>query len=137
MTGFWDNPEMAVGGDYVAFTNVGDTVQGTITALGVKRWDDGTLSPQLVIATDQGDKTLTAGQVRLKAALAEQRPEVGDHIVVTLSQIEKRTGGKTLKHFDVEVGRGAHTTPAPAAAGVDTSTLPPAAAAALKAAGLA
>lgn len=135
MTGFWDNPEMAVGGDYVAFTNVGDTVQGTITALGVKRWDDGTLSPQLVIATDQGDKTLTAGQVRLKAALAEQRPEVGDHIVVTLSQIEKRTGGKTLKHFDVVVDR-AGATPAPAAA-VDTSGLPPEAAAALKAAGLA
>jgi hypothetical protein len=54
---------------------------------------------------------LTAGQVRLKAALAEQRPEAGDHLTVTLKQVEKRSGGKTLKHFDVEIKRGSGDKP--------------------------
>ena len=93
-------------GEYVKFNEVGDTVTGTVTALGVKHWDDGNKSPQLTLDTDEGPKTLTAGQVRLKLALAEQRPEVGDRIRVELTQIEKRSGGKTLKHFKVDVQRG-------------------------------
>ena len=36
------------------------------------------------------ERTITAGQVRLKAALVEQRPEVGDHIKVKFTQNEKR-----------------------------------------------
>jgi hypothetical protein len=112
----WDEIGIA-SGDFVKFENVGDTVTGTVTALGVKLWDDGTKSPQLELDTDDGSKTLTAGQVRLKLALAEQRPEVGDRIRVELTQIEKRNGGKTLKHFDVKVQRGsAGAAPAPAAA---------------------
>ncbi len=137
----WDNPEMSTGGEYVKFEKVGDTVTGKITVLGVKRWDDGSISPQLTLQTGDGERTLTAGQVRLKAALVEHRPEEGDTITVTLSDIEKRSGGKTLKHFTVSVDRG--STPAasaPAAAapagGVDLTTLPPEAQAALKAANL-
>jgi len=59
-----------------------------------------------MLDTKDGEIALTAGQVRLKAALAEQRPEVGDTLTVKLTEIEKRAGGKTLKHFDVAVIKG-------------------------------
>lgn len=111
----WDSPGMSVGGDYVKFEQVGDRVAGTIVEVTVKRWDDGSISPQLLLDTPDGPKTVTAGQIRLKAALAEQRPEKGDHITITLADIERRSGGKTLKHFDVTVQRAtAATQTAPA-----------------------
>jgi hypothetical protein len=98
----WDDISVDTG-DYVSFVDVGDSVTGVITGLSTKTWDNGKTDPQLTIRTEDGEKTLTAGQVRLKAALAEQRPNVGDTIWIKLSQIEKRTGGKTLKHFEVAV----------------------------------
>ena len=134
----WDNPEMSVGGDYVKFDNIGDTVSGKILVVGIKRWDDGSVAPQLVLDTADGEKTLTAGQVRLKAALAEKRPEEGDTLTVTLRDIEKRAGGKTLKHFDVAVARnGDPAAPAPAAPAPAPGGLSAEQQAALKAAGLA
>ena len=102
----WDDPSMKVGGDYVKFEAVGDSVSGTLLSVGAHKWEDGSVSPKLLIDTGDGEKTVTAGQIRLKAALAEQRPEAGDKIKITLTQIEKRQGGKTLKHFDVQVQRG-------------------------------
>lgn len=115
----WDDPNLKAGGEFVSFENIGDTVSGTITAIRTHRFDDGKVVPQILLTTDDGEeRTLTAGQVRLKAELAEQRPEAGDHLKVTLSQVEKRAGGKTLKHFNVTVTRGgqpAAATPAAAA----------------------
>jgi len=114
----WDDPEIKAGGEFVKLENVGDTVSGTVTAIRAHRFDDGKVAPQVLLVTDEGEeRTLTAGQVRLKAELAEQRPEAGDHLKVTLSEIEKRAGGKTLKHFDVVITRGTGT-PAPAVAPV-------------------
>lgn len=112
----WDSPGMNVGGDYVKFDQIGDNIAGIIIEVTVKRWDDGTISPQLLLDTPDGVKTVTAGQIRLKAALAEQRPEKGDHISIRLSDIERRSGGKTLKHFDVQVQRGGLPAPSAAAA---------------------
>lgn len=107
-TSIWDNPEMKVGGDYIKFDNVGDTITGTVLSVGAHKWDDGTVSPQVLLQTADGEeKTITAGQIRLKAALAEKRPEVGDTLTVTYTELEKRAGGKTLKHFDVKVNKGA------------------------------
>jgi hypothetical protein len=103
----WDDPELRVGGDFVKFENVGDTISGTISAVRAHRFDDGKVAPQILLTTDDGEeKTITAGQVRLKVALSEERPEAGDHITITLSNVEKRAGGKTLKHFEVKVTRG-------------------------------
>lgn len=116
----WDDPDMKVADDYIKFNEVGDTVTGRILASRIHRWDDGTASPQLLLDVNGEEKSLTAGQVRLKAALAEQRPENGDTITVTLTDIEKRSGGKTLKHFDVQVTR-AGGTPPPAAAAATVS----------------
>lgn len=102
----WDDPDMRVGGEFFRFDEIGDTISGRITAVRAHRFDDGSVAPQILLITDDGEeRTVTAGQVRLKAALAEQRPEAGDHITVTLTDLEKRAGGKTLKHFDVRVDR--------------------------------
>lgn len=100
----WDDPEVSPSGNFVKFDKEGDKVAGTITYIGKKRFDDGSVAPELRITTDGGDEvTLTAGQIRLKMALAEQRPEVGDHLTVVYERAEKRAGGKTLKHFAVAV----------------------------------
>lgn len=102
----WDDPELRVGGDFIKFENVGDSVAGTVTAVRAHKFDDGKVVPQVLLVTDDGEeRTMTAGQVRLKAALAEQRPEVGDHLSVSLIDVEKRAGGKTLKIFNVHVDR--------------------------------
>lgn len=111
----WADPDFAIGGDYVKFDNVGDTVTGKVIAVRKHTWDDGSVSPQLLLETEEGEKTLTAGQVRLKAALAEKRPQPGQHITITLTDIEKRAGGKTLKVFDVQVGAPVPTEAKPAA----------------------
>lgn len=118
MTSIWDTPELAQSDDYIKFDQIGDTVTGRIIDSRIHRWDDGKVSPQLLLDVNGEEKNLTAGQVRLKAALAEQRPEPGDTITVTLTDIERRSGGKTLKHFDVKVVRGGNVaaTAAPAAA---------------------
>jgi hypothetical protein len=117
----WDDPELKVNNDFYTFETVGDTASGTVQRIGVKRWDSGQVSPEILLLTDDGDeRTLTAGQVRLKSLLAEHRPEVGDHISIVLTEIEKRSMGKTLKHFSLEVKRAedlvpAGSTPTPAA----------------------
>ena len=112
----WDNPELRVGGDFIKFENIGDSVSGTISAVRAHRFDDGSVAPQLMLTTDDGEeKTVTAGQVRLKTALAEQRPEAGDHITIALTNVEKRAGSKSLKHFDVTITRGGQSQLQPAA----------------------
>jgi hypothetical protein len=127
----WDLPELRSGGEFVRFDNIGDTITGRIEAIRAHKWDDGSVSPQILLTTDDGEeRTVTAGQVRLKAALAEQRPEAGDRITITLSQVEKRSGGKTLKHFDVKVARGAEEASS-AVAGGNTDDAKATAAAAL------
>lgn len=111
----WDDPELHVSDDYVKFETPGDTITGTITALRIHRFDDKPV-PQIVIRTPEGhDRTVTGGQARLKALLTEKRPDVGDIITITMTNVEKRAGGKTLKHFEVEVGKGTAMAPAAAA----------------------
>ncbi|HZN75694.1 MAG TPA: hypothetical protein VFC00_29025 [Micromonosporaceae bacterium] len=108
------------------FETPGDRIAGTITAVRTHRFDDGSVAPQILLTTDDGDeRTLTAGQVRLKAALAAERPEAGDHLIVTFVKSEKRTGGKTLKHFEVTVVRNGGTSSPTAGPDHDTSGAPP------------
>lgn len=102
----WDDPELRTTSTYIRFDQPGDTITGRITSIQARRWDDGSVSPELHLEADDGEVIVTAGQVRLKAALAEQRPEPGDTITITMTELEKRSGGKTLKHFDVTVTRG-------------------------------
>ena len=102
----WDTPELQTSSDYIKFENAGDTVTGTVVNISAHKWDDGSVSPQILLQTGDGQQTVTAGQVRLKALLAEKRPEVGDTLTITHTGIEKRAGGKTLKLWTVDVVRG-------------------------------
>ena len=127
----WDDPELHVSDDYVKFETPGDTISGTITALRIHRFDDKPV-PQIVIRTPEGhDRTVTGGQARLKALLTEKRPDVGDTITITMTNVEKRAGGKTLKHFEVDIAKGGATV-----APVATPAATPDPAAALAASGL-
>jgi hypothetical protein len=101
----WDDPEMRIASDYAKFEVIGDSVSGTVTGVYAHRFDDGKVVPKIMLDTAEGEVALTAGQVRLKAELSEKRPEVGDTLTVTLTEVEKRAGGKTLKHFDVVVAK--------------------------------
>jgi len=121
----WDDPEIKASGDFVKFETVGESVSGTVTAIRAHRFDDGKVVPQVLLVTDEGEeKTMTAGQVRLKAELAELRPEAGDHLKVTFREVEKRTGGKTMKHFDVVITRKGDIPAQPVAAPAATPAAP-------------
>jgi hypothetical protein len=99
----WNDPDLLVNDDYVSFENVGDTVTGTIVTIRKHVFDDGKAVPQIILDVDGTEKTVTAGQVRLKSELATLRPQPGQVLSITLTEVEKRAGGKTLKHFDVKV----------------------------------
>jgi hypothetical protein len=122
----WDDKDIASTGDYVKFEAVGDGVEGTITNLERHTFtDDETgekrVTPKLTIAcTDGTEKILTAGQVRLRLKLVELRPEVGDYLKVTMTELQK-IGKKTLKHFDVVHKQGDDTTPATTATKASTA----------------
>jgi hypothetical protein len=119
----WDSPDLKVSSDYVKFVDPGDSVVGEVLDIRIHHWDDGSASPQLMLLVDGEEKSLTAGQMQLKAKLAEQRPQIGDTIRVVFDGVEKRAGGKTLKLFSLDVKRAngnanatATARPAPAAA---------------------
>ena len=109
----WDDPELKINSDYLKFENPGDTASVTIVAIRAHKFDDGNVVPQIILNTADGEKTVTAGQMQLKALLAEKRPNVGDTITITFTEVEKRSGGKTLKKFDVQVGAPVATAAAP------------------------
>lgn len=100
----WDDPELKPAGNYVSFENPGDKVTGTILAIRKHQFPDGKVAAELILRKDDGEEvTVTAGQVMLARKLAELRPAEGDRIGIQFTQVEKRDGGKTLKHFEVQV----------------------------------
>lgn len=118
----WDDEDIKpTEGEFVRFDAVGDGVSGHITAMGKHTFPATKDNPektcaQLSITDDKGEpKILTVGQMKLTALLAEQRPDVGDHISVHLTDIEKR-GTRTLKHFECITTRGGKKVAAAAAA---------------------
>jgi hypothetical protein len=109
----WDNPELNGNKKYVNFDVPGDSVAGLVTGIGIQNWNDGTIAPRIELSTESGHQTITAGQIRLKIALSEKRPEVGDYLTVRLTNIEDRGNGKFLKHFDVLVDKNVSNSSAP------------------------
>lgn len=99
------------GGDFVKFDNIGDNVIGIIKEVREGKDFNGNPCPLLVLeVSDAGDeKTLTAGQVMLKAALAEKAPKVGDKVKITYSGVSEAKPGKApAKVFTVDVKPGPH-----------------------------
>ena len=95
-------------GEFVSFKNVGDEVIGGITDIKTGRDFNGNPCPEIHITTDDGDERIvTAGQVMLKRALAEQAPQVGDRIKITYSgNGEAKPGKAPAKLFSVAVVTG-------------------------------
>lgn len=119
--GFWDDNELAVGGDYISLGQPGDTISGTITNMRKREFPgkDGKppqVVPELFIQTDAGtviggvqvapgDHTFTAGAFEIKKELNTWRPEIGDHLTVVRGQLEQIKGGKFIGHYQVTVQR--------------------------------
>jgi hypothetical protein len=111
-------------GDWITFANIGDKVVGEI--LAVRRGTDfnNEPCPELVIRTDEGEKTLTAGQKVLRARLAEEAPQVGDRIAIVYSGVgEAKPGRAPAKLFDVHVQRTGDTPVEQTATGTQPSAV--------------
>lgn len=107
----FDYKKYAGGGDFVKFDNIGDQIVGTIKEVREGKDYNGNPCPELVLeVSDEGDeKTVTAGQALLKAALAEHAPSVGDRIRITYSgNSQGKPGRNPAKEFTVEVKPGPH-----------------------------
>lgn len=103
----YDDPDLVVSNEYIKFEEVGTEVTGDVISVGKHTWENGDKCIKLVIRDDDGtDRTLTAGQMKLAEKLKELRPDAGDRIRIKFTEIEKRPGGKTMKHFDVDVKAG-------------------------------
>jgi hypothetical protein len=103
MSNFWDDPELkkaAEGGEYTKFTDIGDTVTGTIKSL-TKRDFDGRTAVEI---TFDDDRKVTFGQVLMLRELYVLQPKAGDQLTATLAEVDKK-GAKTLKLFRGEVVR--------------------------------
>lgn len=99
------------GGDFVKFDNVGDEVIGIIKDVREGRDFNGNPCPLLVLEVNETgeEKTLTAGQVMLKAALAEKAPKVGDKVKITYSGMSEAKPGKApAKLFTIDIKPGPH-----------------------------
>jgi len=108
MPDFWSNPDLQRATNFITFETPGDMCRGTVTALRTQTFvDNGVtkVSPQIDLDTDDGPRTLTAGQTRLQLLLLEHRPQIGDVLIVTMTGVQRRPGGKTLKEFEVTVQR--------------------------------
>lgn len=98
----------AGGGNYAKWAEVGDTVAGEITSKFRGTDMQGNPCPAIVVRADDGSETtISASQAMLKAKMIEASPQVGDRIKVAFVRLEKRDGGKTLKHFEVTVKKAA------------------------------
>jgi uncharacterized protein YhfF len=106
MASIYDDPDVRIGGDFIKFENVGDSVTGTVLSVGKHTFPDGKVAIKLIIDTDDGEKTLTAGQIQLAQKLQELRPEVGEIVSIKHTGVEKRAAGKTMKLFDVKKKAG-------------------------------
>jgi hypothetical protein len=97
-------------GEFVKFENVGDNVIGIIKTVREGRDFNGNPCPELVLENDEGEeRTLTAAQVLLKAALAEKQPQAGDRVRITYSGVGDAKPGKApAKLFTVDVKPGPH-----------------------------
>jgi hypothetical protein len=113
----FDFKKYSGGGDFVKFDEIGDAVVGTIKEIREGRDYNGNPCPELVleVSEDGDEKTVTAGQALLKAALAEAAPQVGNKIRITYTgNSQGKPGRNPAKEFKVEVKPGTHELVQPA-----------------------
>jgi hypothetical protein len=90
-------------GDYMKFDTVGARIAGTVVRIGLGTDFNGNPCPQIVLDTDDGEKTVNCGQANLKAQvmLLDPRPKPGDKMRITYSSTTKAAKGD-LKVFTIE-----------------------------------
>ena len=81
----------------------GDHITGRITSMRVATMPDGKQYPSLTLDCNGTEQEVLASQAMLLQRLAALQPKTGDTISITFNEIEKLNGGKTLKHFTVEI----------------------------------
>lgn len=114
----WDEHKQT--GGFVSFAEIGDSVEGQVVAVRTGSDFNGNPCPELIIRTSDGDRTLTAGQVMLKSALAAEAPQAGDTIrIVYSADGQAKPGKRAPKLFNVAVTRGNGQPPAAAQYGPD------------------
>lgn len=119
MSDSWDG---LPNGNFAKWENPGDEIAGDIVGKGIGEDMQGGQVPQIVVRLDDDSEvTITASQAQLRAKLLAAKPNVGDRIKVTFTQSENRSGGKTLKHFEVQVKAGGAKNPTPTAEAVAAS----------------
>jgi hypothetical protein len=89
--------------------NEGDTISGVIKTVRVATMPDGNRYPSLTIASNGVDYDVLASQTQLLRLLAEKKPQPGDTVKISFTRTEKLAGGKTMKHFTVDVTKGKPT----------------------------
>jgi hypothetical protein len=98
----WD--EFGSPSDFMAFKEIGDAIAGEVLAVRKGKDFNGGPCPELVIRTDDGDVTVTAGQTVLQSCLAEVRPRTGEKVAITYSGVGDAKPGKApAKLFTVAV----------------------------------
>lgn len=128
------------GGDFpdrFKFEQPGQSIVGTITNIRVTDFGSGKpedRTPELWIKPDDSDEvSVLASQARLRVALAEQRPRVGDRIAIVYTGDGQAKPPKSApKLFDVKVvraGENGQPAAAPAAEGTPAAEQEPVAAA--------
>lgn len=106
----FDYGKYATSGEFVKFENVGDQIIGVVKDIREGRTFNGDPCPELILETEDGEeRTVTAGQVLLKTALAEKAPQKGDKVRITYSGVgEAKPGKAPAKVFTVDVKAGPH-----------------------------
>lgn len=103
-------------GGYISFDEPGDKATGEILSITTGQDYKKNPCPELVLDTEDGPRTVTAGQAVLKSRLAEHEPQVGDYISIEFTGYgEAKKGQNAPKMFDVAVDRAAKDAPATAA----------------------
>lgn len=102
----WDTFKRPESGDFPERwrpETAGDSISGKIVAMRVATMPDGNTYPSITLDCNGVQREILASQSMLLQRLAAMQPKIGDNITIVFTQIEKLAGGKTLKHFTVEV----------------------------------
>jgi hypothetical protein len=101
-------PKAPTSGAFVSFKNEGDTSDwGIVTDInGNGTTFNGDPCPEVVLNVNGAVVTVTCSQAQLwsktVAVVESGELAIGRAAKFTMSKIERRNGGKTLKHFEIE-----------------------------------
>lgn len=105
----WDKFKKNTTGDYPERwkpENVGDKITGKVLSIRVATMPDGAQYPSITLETATGQAEVLASQTQLLSLLAAKQPNIGDVLTIEHTGIEKLSGGRTLKQFNVETQAG-------------------------------